>query len=160
MRESGGEPFIASEGRVFNHISELLREGCIWNVCLPSPSSKTSLFPHSRRYFQIMLIFSLFFLHQLCVVLCNLQRGAKSQVPRLWCELCEGGLLRETDDDSENVRTRDGIWHGQIRLGKQTRLSDPVSPARTRQLVPYLETLERCGHCTIENLAGQGGHSI
>lgn len=42
---------------------------------------------------QIMLIFSLFFLHQLCVVLCNLQRGAKSQVrpPMMPSKLCEQG---------------------------------------------------------------------
>ena len=92
---------------------------------------------HVRCYFPIMLIFSLFFLHQLCVVLCNLQRGAKSpgscgQAGHDVCAMqhcCRGAPgAPEKSEFTECPESLDRIWHGQIRLWKQTRLSQPPSP--------------------------------
>ena len=63
----------------------------------------------SRRCYlllQIMLIFSLFFLHQLCVVLCNLQRGAKKLAAGLSEHCVEA--KRDFGEKTEYVRIVEG----------------------------------------------------
>ena len=115
---------------------------------------QVKLLSSRRCYFQIMLIFSLFFLHQLCVVLCNLQRGAKKPASceqALWWGLaCEGTSERNTDDDgSENVRAREGSDTARLDWGNKHAY-------RIQYLqVPYLETLERWSWASLGSSQGK-----